>query len=157
LLVYGANGYTGQLIVEECVRRGLQPVLAGIMVVVHAAGPFFRTSAPMVRACLAAEVHCLDITGEIAVFEACCARREDAKQAGVVIMPGLGFDVVPTDCLAARLADRLPDAQRLELAFAGECASYAGGRAAGRVSHAVVCIRRGVPRVASGVCVLLGA
>ncbi len=153
LLIYGANGYTGQLIVEECVRRGMRPVLAGrraaavaplaathgldvrvaslddpaalgamlagITVVIHAAGPFFRTSGPMVRACLAARVHYLDITGEIAVFEACRARHEDAKQAGVVVMPGVGFDVVPTDCLAARLAERLPGAQLLELAFAG--------------------------------------
>jgi len=153
LLIYGANGYTGQLIVEESVRRGLRPVLAGrraealatiaakhgldvrvaslddaaalttmldgITVVVHSAGPFFRTSAPMVRACLAAKVHYLDITGEIAVFEACRARHDDAKEAGIVILPGVGFDVVPTDCLAARLAERLPGAQLLELAFGG--------------------------------------
>ncbi len=153
LLIYGANGYTGQLIVEECVRRGVRPVLAGrraeslaplatqhglevriasldnaaalgamlagITVVLHAAGPFFRTSAPMVRACVAAKVHYLDITGEIAVFEASRARHEDAKQAGIVIMPGVGFDVVPTDCLAARLAEQLSGAQLLELAFAG--------------------------------------
>ena len=153
LLIYGANGYTGQLIVEECVRRGVRPVLAGrraeslaplaashgldvrvaslddsaalgamlagITVVIHAAGPFFRTSAPMVRACLAAKVQYLDITGEIAVFEACRARHDEAKRAGVVVMPGVGFDVVPTDCLAARLAERLPGAQLLELAFAG--------------------------------------
>jgi short subunit dehydrogenase-like uncharacterized protein len=153
LLVYGANGYTGQLIVEECLRRGLRPILAGrraetlaplaarhglevrvcslddatglqaalsgVRVVLHAAGPFFRTSAPMVRACLAAQVHYLDITGEIAVFEACRARHEAAVAAEVVIMPGVGFDVVPTDCLAARLAERMPDATLLELAFAG--------------------------------------
>jgi short subunit dehydrogenase-like uncharacterized protein len=151
--IYGANGYTGQLIVEECVRRGLRPVLAGrraerlaplarqyglevrvasiddpaalaamlnaITVVVHAAGPFFRTSAPMVRACLSAKVHYLDITGEIAVFEACRAQHAPARQAGVVLIPGVGFDVVPTDCVAARLAAELPDAQLLELAFAG--------------------------------------
>lgn len=153
LLIYGANGYTGQLIVEECVRRGMRPILAGrsaaslaplatryglevrtaslddasavatmlrgVTVVLHAAGPFFRTSAPMVHACLAAKVHYLDITGEIAVFEACRARHDEAQRAGIVILPGVGFDVVPTDCLAARLAERLPGAQLLELAFAG--------------------------------------
>ncbi len=153
LLIYGANGYTGQLIVEECVRRGMRPVvaarraesiaalaqrhalearsfplddqgalengLAGIGVVLHAAGPFFRTSAPMVSACLRRQVHYLDITGEIGVFEACKARDAEARQAGIVLLPGVGFDVVPTDCLAARLADRLPGASLLELAFAG--------------------------------------
>ena len=153
LLIYGANGYTGQLIVEECARRGVTPILAGrraesltplaathgletrvaslddtaaltslltgVRVVLHCAGPFFRTSRPMVRACLASGVHYLDITGEIAVFEACKAKHEDATKAGIVVLPGVGFDVVPTDCLAARLAQRLPDAQLLELAFAG--------------------------------------
>ncbi len=153
ILIYGANGYTGQLIVEECVARGFRPVLAarraeslsalavahglevrafalddpgaveagidGMRVVLHAAGPFFRTSAPMVRACLARGVHYLDITGEIAVFEACRARDEEAKRSGVILLPGVGFDVVPTDCLAARLAERLPGSHLLELAFAG--------------------------------------
>ncbi len=153
LLIYGANGYTGQLIVEECLRRGLRPVLAGrraeslaplaaqhtldmrvaslddpaalaaaltgVRAVLHCAGPFFRTSSAMVQACLAHGAHYLDITGEIVVFEACRRRHEEARAAGMVIMPGVGFDVVPTDCLAARLAERMPDAQLLELAFAG--------------------------------------
>ena len=73
----------------------------------------------MVDACLAHGVHYLDITGEIAVFEACRARHHAAQQAGIVLMPGVGFDVVPTDCLAAMLAAALPEAEHLELAFAG--------------------------------------
>lgn len=28
-LIYGANGYTGELIAREAARRGLKPVLAG--------------------------------------------------------------------------------------------------------------------------------
>jgi short subunit dehydrogenase-like uncharacterized protein len=153
LLIYGANGYTGQLIVEESVRRGLRPLLggrrvepltpiaaahgletrvaaldddagmqallAGVRVVLHCAGPFFRTSAAMVRACLHSGTHYLDITGEIAVFEACKAQHAAAQAKGIIVMPGVGFDVVPTDCLAARLAEALPGAQLLELAFAG--------------------------------------
>jgi saccharopine dehydrogenase (NAD+, L-lysine-forming) len=90
-----------------------------VQVVLHAAGPFFRTSAPMVQACLDQRVHYLDITGEIAVFEACRRQHEAAQRAGVVLLPGVGFDVVPTDCLAARLAATMPDATLLELAFAG--------------------------------------
>jgi short subunit dehydrogenase-like uncharacterized protein len=153
LLIYGANGYTGQLIVDECLRRGIRPIvagrraetlapfvsahglearvaalddaaamqraLAGVRVVLHAAGPFFRTSAPMLRACLASRAHYLDITGEIVVFEACRAQHAAAVAAGIVVMPGVGFDVVPTDCLAARLSEWLPGAELLELAFAG--------------------------------------
>jgi short subunit dehydrogenase-like uncharacterized protein len=88
-----------------------------IAAVLHCAGPFVRTSAPMVRACLAAGVHYLDITGEIPVFEEVLARGEEARRANVALLPGVGFDVVPSDCLAARLAAALPDATELTLAF----------------------------------------
>jgi short subunit dehydrogenase-like uncharacterized protein len=69
----------------------------------------------MVDACLETKTHYLDITGEISVFEACHSRNEEAKLRGVTIMPGVGFDVVPTDCLAASLANALPGAKRLLL------------------------------------------
>ncbi|MCI0689205.1 MAG: saccharopine dehydrogenase NADP-binding domain-containing protein [Sporichthyaceae bacterium] len=88
-----------------------------VSLVAHCAGPYSATADPMVRACLAAEVPYLDVTGELDVFEALLAMDGAAKQAGIPILPGSGMDVVPTDCLAAQLADRLPDAVRLELAF----------------------------------------
>jgi short subunit dehydrogenase-like uncharacterized protein len=69
----------------------------------------------MVDACLRAGVHYLDITGEIAVFEALAAQYDEAKRAGVMLLPGAGFDVVPSDCLAAHLNRRLPTASRLLL------------------------------------------
>ena len=146
VLIYGATGYTGTLIAREAVARGERPLLAGrnaekvgalakelgcewrafdldaidlsgVELVLHCAGPFIHTSKPMVRACLAAGVHYLDITGEIAVFEPVLARDADAKRAGVTLLPGAGFDVVPTDCLAAMLKAKLPDANELWLAF----------------------------------------
>ncbi|MGK2859322.1 MAG: saccharopine dehydrogenase family protein [Thermoanaerobaculia bacterium] len=150
-MIYGANGYTGQLIAREAVKRGHKPILAarsasaleplarelsltasvfalddparldralaGVDVVVHCAGPFVHTSAPMVDACLRTKTHYLDITGEIAVFEAIHRRGAEATAAGVALIPGVGFDVVPSDCLAALLAERMPDATELELAF----------------------------------------
>lgn len=91
--------------------------LEGIGVVLHCAGPFSRTSKPMADACLAAGAHYLDITGEIGVFEALAARNDDARAARVMLLPGIGFDVVPSDCLAAHLKRRLPDAKWLKLAF----------------------------------------
>ncbi len=97
----------------------LRTALKGIDVVAHCAGPFSSTSAPMVDACLATSTHYLDITGEIDVFEAVLARDDEARHAGVVLLPGAGFDVVPSDCLAALLARALPGAQRLELALRG--------------------------------------
>jgi short subunit dehydrogenase-like uncharacterized protein len=153
-LIYGANGYTGELVARQAVDRGLQPVLAGrdadavarlagelglehrafpltdpgstrhgladMAAVVHCAGPFIETSRPMVAACLDTATHYLDITGEIPVFEAVLGRDEAARRAGVVLLPGVGFDVVPTDCTAARLARALPGANDLELAFVSD-------------------------------------
>ena len=71
----------------------------------------------MADACLRAGVHYLDITGEIAVFEALAARHAEAAARDVMLLPGVGFDVVPSDCLAAHLARRLPTATRLALGF----------------------------------------
>ena len=92
-------------------------LLRDVSVVLHCAGPFGATAAPMVRACLRAGVHYLDITGEIDVFEAVHSLDGEARSAGVVLCPGAGFDVVPTDCLAARLASELPGATYLALGF----------------------------------------
>jgi len=150
-MIYGANGYTGELVARRAVERGQRPVLAGrsaaavraladelgldhvvvalddpaalrsalsaVRLVAHCAGPFVVTSAPMVDACLATGTHYLDVTGEIEVFESIFGRHDEAVAAGVVVVPGAGFDVVPTDCLAARLVAALPGASSLELAF----------------------------------------
>jgi short subunit dehydrogenase-like uncharacterized protein len=86
-----------------------------VAVVLCAAGPFSATSRPMADACLRNRVHYLDITGEIDVFEALAARDAEAKARGVMLLPGVGFDVAPSDCLAAHLKRRLPDANDLRL------------------------------------------
>ncbi len=91
--------------------------LRDVKVVLHAAGPFAHTAKPMAEACLANKTHYLDITGEVDVFEALVQRDAEAKAAGVMLLPGAGFDVVPSDCLAAHLKGRLPDATHLVLAF----------------------------------------
>lgn len=158
-LIYGANGYTGELITRYAVERGMKPIVAGrnainieelakkhhldyrvfsldetdrvdaalqeVDMVLHCAGPFSITSRPMVEACFRNKKHYTDITGEIAVFEACARLDEKAKDAGIMVMPGVGFDVVPSDCLARHLKDRLPSATHLSLAFYGM----------GRISH----------------------
>lgn len=150
-LLYGANGYTGQLIAKMAAGYGLTPVLAGrnetalrslagslnlsykvfelsdkealhealkdVSLVLHAAGPFHHTAKKMMKACLATQTHYLDITGEIAVFEKAKKYDQKAKDAGIMIMPGVGFDVVPTDCTALYLKQQLPDATHLKLAF----------------------------------------
>jgi short subunit dehydrogenase-like uncharacterized protein len=91
--------------------------LADLKLVMHCAGPFSATSQLMIDACLSSKTHYLDITGEISVFESAWKQSDKAKQAGIVLCPGAGFDVVPTDCLAALLVKKLPDARSLQLAF----------------------------------------
>jgi short subunit dehydrogenase-like uncharacterized protein len=104
----------------------LAEILTGIPVVLHAAGPFKHTAIPMIEACLQTGTHYLDITGEIEVFEKARHYDKAAQAKGVMIMPGVGFDVVPTDCLSLFLKQELPNANHLQLAFA----SLGGG-----VSH----------------------
>jgi short subunit dehydrogenase-like uncharacterized protein len=151
LLIYGANGYTGELVARRAAAAGMPVVLAGrnaravaalaaelgrdhrafalddataldralagMTVVLNCAGPFSRTAAPLVAACLRARAHYLDITGEIAVLEELAGRDEEARTARITLLPGAGFDVVPSDCLAAHVARRLPSATHLVLAF----------------------------------------
>lgn len=165
IIVYGAYGYTGELIVRKCQELGVKPLLSGrnesklkpvaekydlpykvasletgdldalltgAKVVIHAAGPFIHTSKPMVEACIRNKVHYTDITGEIAVFAQASKYDQQAKDAGVMLLPGTGFDVVPSDCLAAHLKTRMPEADDLVLAF------YGTGRASRGTSLTVV-------------------
>ena len=151
-LLYGANGYTGELIARYAYEYNLQPILAGrrkevieplanklrlpyrifdmndtvalqaalkeVSAVIHAAGPFQFTAKQMIEACLQTGTHYLDINGDIAVFEMIKRYDAAAKKAGIMLLPGAGFDVVPTDCLALLLKKLLPDAVSLQLAFA---------------------------------------
>lgn len=95
----------------------LQAALKDVDVLAHCAGPFSRTSRQVVDACLATGTHYIDVTGEIDVLESVLDRHEEAKTAAIALLPGSGFDVVPTDCLAAMVAGALPGADRIELAF----------------------------------------
>jgi short subunit dehydrogenase-like uncharacterized protein len=151
LLIYGANGYTGEMIARAASAQGLEPLLAGrspapvaalarelgcehrvfglgdsaevavqladCRLVIHCAGPFSATAEAMMSGCIAAGAHYTDITGEIDVFELGYRQDASARRAGVVVCPGVGFDVVPTDCIALTLKQALPDAVRLALGF----------------------------------------
>jgi short subunit dehydrogenase-like uncharacterized protein len=149
LLIYGAYGYSGRLIVAAALRRGLKPIVAGrdtartaalgrelglphrafglddaatvrkelgnVAVVLNCAGPFSQTATALVSACMECGAHYLDITGECAVFEEIAGRDTELTAAGVMAMPGVGMDVVPSDCLALYLKQKLSGATRLEL------------------------------------------
>lgn len=163
ILLYGANGYTAQLIIELMLKLNLKPILAGrteskikpiamqynlpyrifdlndadtlnqvlttVEVVLHCAGPYIHTAKPMVEACIQNKTHYLDITGEIEVFEMLQQYDEAAKKAKIMVLPGCGFDVVPTDCLAKYLSNQLPDATHLSLGFASKGGGLSHGTA----------------------------
>ena len=166
ILVYGAYGYTGELIAREAARREVEFVVAGrngtktrglgielgvdsrvfeldqarenldgIDVVLNCAGPFADTCDPLVEACLETGTHYADLTGEVSVFEALAERDREAEQAGVCLLPGVGFDVTPTDCLAGHLHERLPEATHLRLGFEAPT-GLSGGTIATALEHA---------------------
>nr|WP_277608548.1 saccharopine dehydrogenase NADP-binding domain-containing protein [Microbulbifer elongatus] len=150
-MIYGAYGYTGELIARKAVAKGLKPILSGrsaaklqplanelglpaiavslddddalartlrdVAAVINCAGPFSATAEPMIRACIASGTHYQDITGEMAVYQLAHSLDAEARAAGVVLCPGTGFDVIPTDCLAAALHREMYSATHLTLGF----------------------------------------
>ncbi len=156
-LLYGATGYTGELIARRASSLGLRPVLSGRnadtisklatelnlesriasvddaksldvainalpesnRTVLNCAGPFSHTAKQVANACLRNGAHYLDITGEISVFEMMARKGKEAEKLGLMLLPGVGFDVVPSDCLAAYVARRLPCATNLVIAIQG--------------------------------------
>ncbi len=99
--------------------QGLDRALADVDVGLLAAGPFSATYQPFVESCLRTRTHYLDVTGEVPVIEALAHYDEEARAQGITIMPSVGFDVVPSDCLSLHVAKRLPNATRLLLGFTG--------------------------------------
>jgi short subunit dehydrogenase-like uncharacterized protein len=95
----------------------LKESIRGAYLILNCAGPFSATARPLMAACLAEHVHYLDITGEIDVIEAAAALDPEAKVADVTLLPAVGFDVVPSDCLAGKLVEKLPSATQLQLAI----------------------------------------
>lgn len=99
--------------------QSLDTLLESAGVLLNAAGPFSETAGPLIDACLRSGTHYLDITDELAALEACAARDGEAQSAGIMLMPGCGFDVVPGDCLAAYVASQIEDPARLVVAVRG--------------------------------------
>ncbi len=168
-LLYGSYGYTGQLIVDQALKQGLRPLLAGrdekklhaqaekhnldyrafslsetakldsalleVAGVLHCAGPFVHTFRQMAEACLRTKRHYVDISGEIPGFEALAAMSAPAREAGIMLLPGAGFDVVPSDCLAAHLRERVPSPTHLRLYLSGVGAGFSRGTAKSAIEN----------------------
>ncbi len=171
-MIYGANGYTGRIIVKVALERGMTPILAGrngpeikelaedhglqysafdlgdsdavtrelkdVDILLNCAGPFSATAETLMISCLVSSTHYLDITGEIDVFEHAHSLDEAAKEANILLCPGVGFDVIPTDCLAAHLKEALPTARTLSLAFQPVGSKVSPGTAKTTVEGAIL-------------------
>ncbi|AHF93055.1 membrane protein [Opitutaceae bacterium TAV5] len=98
-------------------RAGLHAGLKGCATVLNCAGPFARTAPGIMAACIAMGIHYLDITAEFGIYAFAESLSESAKAAGVMLLPGVGWDVVPSDCLAACLAARVERPRRLRFAL----------------------------------------
>lgn len=153
ILLYGATGFTANLVIDEMLRQGLHPVLSarnpdalraraeragllyrpakldqpgslktaldGMQVMLNLAGPYRTTSQRAIEACLETGVHYLDVSGEVDAVAEAARLHPEARARGVMLMPGAGFDVVPSDCLCAHVAKRLRDIQTLRIAVSG--------------------------------------
>jgi short subunit dehydrogenase-like uncharacterized protein len=178
LLVYGAYGFTGRLLLENLKQRGIPFILAGrderrleelasqlrapfrvfaleddeaadralegVVVALNAAGPFVSTTAKLLRLCLRNRVHYLDVSGEVGPLEHAARLGEEARSRNIMVLPGVGFDVVPSDCLAVHLAGRLPGATSLTLSVSGSnLLSRGSARAFAEHAGVPVCVRKG--------------
>ena len=114
----------------EYAEHAISQHLQDVAVVLNCAGPFVDTADALQNACLKNGLHYLDITGEADVLAQSLSLHSKAREQGVAIISGVGFDVVPTDVLASEARRLAPDANSLEMAFAGankETSELAGG------------------------------
>lgn len=109
-------------------KETLEAELAKVDLVMHSAGPYTFTASPMRNACLATGTHYLDLSGEITILEEGFTFDALAKERGICMISGAGYDVVPTDCLSAYIKTQLPDATHLVegLAAGGGMGASAG-------------------------------
>jgi short subunit dehydrogenase-like uncharacterized protein len=110
-------------------HSALNNLLQKGQLLIHCAGPFQHTARQMAEACFETGTHYTDITGEYPVFELLAGYDDRAKAKNILIMPGVGFDVVPSDCLALHLKKQLPTATHLQLAFTASKGGVSRGTA----------------------------
>lgn len=92
--------------------------LEGVRVLLNCAGPFGRTAAALAEACIARGIHYLDLSGEVAEHASLLERGAAAATAGAMLLPGVGFGVVPTEAAAVLAVERLGGrADRIVIAY----------------------------------------
>ena len=137
-----ALGVAGRTIAIDD-AEALDSALDDVDVLINAASPFALTASALIESCLRTNTHYLDITGELPVFQNAFLQDEAARTRGIMIMPGAGFGVVASDCLAVHVAALVPNAKYLRIAVLRP-SSFSRGtfRSALEVANSPVSIRR---------------
>ena len=94
----------------------LKNSLKEVDLVLNAAGPFVHTALPIVRACLETRTTYMDVSSEVMVLEEIFTLNQQARERGVAIIPGVGFNVLASDCLALYAAGKVDSPTELEIA-----------------------------------------
>jgi saccharopine dehydrogenase-like NADP-dependent oxidoreductase len=113
--------YPGLELRPACVDNpaSLDRALAGSTAVISCAGPFARTSAPLIEAALRAQIPYLDVAAEVEASADTFGRYTDrARQAGSVIVPAMAFYGGLGDLLATAAMGDWMSADEISIAFA---------------------------------------
>ncbi|HTH67716.1 MAG TPA: saccharopine dehydrogenase NADP-binding domain-containing protein [Rhodanobacter sp.] len=96
----------------------LDAAFAGTAAVLHCAGPFLDTAAPVLDAALRARIHYLDVAAEQRAVTDTLARDGEAKAAGVTVLPAMAFYGGLADLLASAALDGATEADAVDIAVA---------------------------------------
>ncbi|HWG66308.1 MAG TPA: saccharopine dehydrogenase, partial [Rhodanobacteraceae bacterium] len=91
---------------------------ADVVAVLHCAGPFLDTAAPVLDAALRARIHYLDVAAEQRAVADTLACDADARAAGVAVVPAMAFYGGLADLLVTAALDGAVDADAVDIAVA---------------------------------------
>jgi short subunit dehydrogenase-like uncharacterized protein len=114
--------------------REIEQHLRGVSLLLNLSGQFLTTQKPLIEACLASGTHYVDLAGEVEDTSNAFAFDERARRANIMIMPGAGFNVAPSDIAAGLAKQSLPDANELVIALATD-GGVSRGTLKGMLSH----------------------
>lgn len=96
----------------------LDAAFADVVAVLHCAGPFLDTAAPVLDAALRARIHYLDVAAEQRSVTDTLARDADARAASVTVVPAMAFYGGLADLLATVALAGASDADAVDIAVA---------------------------------------
>lgn len=137
----------GVIVADAGDAAALDALAAQTRVVLSTAGPFARYGSGLVAACVQRGVHYIDITGETPwVREMIQRHHDDAVRRRIRIVPGCGFDSVPADLGAWRVAQALHRRHGQRCVEVKACYSVRGGLNGGTFASLVNMLEAGRQR-----------